>query len=528
MTSTESSFSERIAVLALPEILNTLPNIKHGVERETLRINVNGALAQTPHNHGLGSALTHETITTDFSESLLEFITPPEKDPKVTLAQLADVHKYVMKNIGEERLWPLSMPCFIDGDDNIPIAQYGTSNVGKMKTLYRVGLKNRYGSMMQAISGVHFNFSFPDEFWQAWLPAAQGVEANKDTISAAYFALIRNYRRFCWVIPYLFGASPAICGSFIRGKDTKMPFKQLGRGTHYLPYATSLRMSDLGYTNSEQSGLNICYNKVDTYIDSLRKAINTPSQKYQQFADKVNGEYQQLNANVLQIENELYSPIRPKQPTESLEKPTDALAKRGVSYIEVRALDVNPFSAVGIDLAQFHFLDVFLTYCLTAPSEFMDGAQFEQTETNLNAVVERGRDPALTLTNDDETLSLKQWAEKLFGDMRVVAETLDKAHGSQDFTQALDTQWRKIEDPSLTPSARILDELLTGNKDNGEFGLALAQQYRDELLNNPYKQFNDADFAQQAKDSMALQQEREQQDSLPFDEFLADYFSDRT
>lgn len=524
MTSTESSFNERIAVLSLPEILNTLHNIKHGVERETLRINGNGALAQTPHDNGLGSALTHETITTDFSESLLEFITPPEKDPKVTLAQLADVHKYVMKNIGDERLWPLSMPCFIDGDDNIPIAQYGSSNVGKMKTLYRVGLKNRYGSMMQAIAGVHFNFSFPDEFWQAWLPAAQGVEANKDNISAAYFALIRNYRRFCWVIPYLFGASPAICGSFIKGKESKMPFERLGKGTYYLPYATSLRMSDLGYTNSEQSGLNICYNQVDSYIDSLRKAINTPSEKYQDFAAKLDGQHQQLNSNVLQIENELYSPIRPKQPTESLEKPTDALAKRGVSYIEVRALDVNPYSAVGIDIEQFHFLDVFLTYCLTAPSDFMDEAQFAQTEVNLNAVVERGRDPALKLAHGDDSLSLKDWAERLFSDMKDVAQTLDKAHGNQDFTQALEKQWDKIVDPSLTPSARILDELLSGNKDNGEFGLALAQQYRDELLSNEYQQFNDADFEQQAKDSVALQQEREQQDTMSFDDFLIDYF----
>ena len=277
----------------------------------------------------MGSALTHDSITTDYSESLLEFITPPESNPEKTLDQLRDIHKYVMANIGEERLWPISMPCYINSEDQIPIARYGTSNVAKMKTLYRVGLKNRYGSMMQAIAGVHFNFSLPEEFWQHWLEKAEGAKHDKDAVSAAYFGLIRNYRRFCWLIPYLFGASPALCGSFIKGKESTLPFKKLGEGTYYLPYATSLRMSDLGYTNSAQSDLAICYNQVDSYINSLRGAINTPSSEYEKFAGKVDGQYQQLNANVLQIENELYSPIRPKQPTKSLEKPTDALAERG-------------------------------------------------------------------------------------------------------------------------------------------------------------------------------------------------------
>ncbi|MEP4300258.1 MAG: glutamate--cysteine ligase, partial [Paraglaciecola sp.] len=330
MQVNETSFSARLATLQNPSIMKTLTGIKHGVERETLRINPNGGLAQTPHQESLGAALTHEFITTDFSESLLEFITPPETSIDKTIGQLKDVHKFVMTNIGEERLWPMSMPCFIENQEAIPIANYGTSNVGKMKSLYRVGLKNRYGSMMQAISGVHFNFSLPDEFWEKWLADDSTIKADKDSISSAYFGLIRNYRRFCWVIPYLYGASPALCRSFIKGKETGLPFKTLGKGTYYLPYATSLRMSDLGYTNSAQSGLNICYNKVDSYIASLRAAINQPSENYEMFAGKKDGKYQQLNSNVLQIENELYSPIRPKQPTRSLEKPTDALDERGV------------------------------------------------------------------------------------------------------------------------------------------------------------------------------------------------------
>ncbi|TRY29423.1 glutamate--cysteine ligase [Aliiglaciecola sp. M165] len=525
MTSISPSFGDRLTVLKRPQVAKTLVQIKHGVERETLRINANGTLAQTPHSEVLGAALTHEYITTDFSESLLEFITPPESDPKVTMAQLADVHKYVMENIGDERLWPMSMPCFIDGDDNIPIAQYGSSNIGKMKTLYRVGLKNRYGSMMQAIAGVHFNFSLSESFWQHWLESAEQKAPNKENISAAYFAMIRNYRRFCWLIPFLFGASPAICGSFIKGKKTTLPFQTLGKGTHYLPYATSLRMSDLGYTNSEQSGLKICYNQLDTYIASLRNAINTPSEKYQKFSGKKDGQYQQLNANVLQIENELYSPIRPKQPTRSLEKPTDALAQRGVNYIEVRALDVNPFSPIGISEDQFYFLDVFLTYCLVKPSDFMNAEQFAQTEKNLNAVVVNGRDPELKLDNGDQQLSIPQWSKVLFDEMREVAQVLDSANDNKSYSAALERQWDKVVDPTKTPSALVLKTLLEQGKDNGAFGVELAEMYRVQLMENDYAMFSQEVFEEQAKSSLALQQQKELEGVESFDQFITDYFA---
>ena len=526
MQKNSTTFAERLAILQQAPVKSSLTGIKHGVERETLRVNPNGALAQTPHAQAFGSALTHELITTDFSESLLEFITPPETSADLTLAQLQDVHKYVLSHMGEERLWPMSMPCFIASEDDIPIAQYGSSNIGKMKTLYRVGLKNRYGSMMQAISGVHFNFSLPDEFWQHWLARTETQPANKDTISAGYFALIRNYRRFCWLIPYLYGASPALCNSFIKGKATSLPFQTLGRGTSYLPYATSLRMSDLGYTNSAQSGLNICYNDVSTYIASLRKAINLPSASYQKFAGKKDGQYQQLNANVLQIENELYSPIRPKQPTKRMEKPTDALADRGVNYIEVRALDVNPFASVGIERNQFYFLDVFLLFCAIRPSELMTAQDYQQTEANLKAVVNQGRDPNLRLQNNDQAVSLPEWADSLFAEMQQVAEILDSANNCSDYTQALAVEWQKVINPQLTPSARILEILLGKQQDNGSLGLQLAEQYKQQLLAGEYQVMSDAQLAECAAQSILNQQHIESQDAQSFEDFLAGYFAD--
>jgi len=473
--------------------------------------------------------LTHEFITTDFSESLLEFITPPEVSVQKTLGQLNDVHKFAVSNMGDERLWPMSMPCFIENQDAIPIANFGTSNVGKMKTLYRVGLKNRYGSMMQAISGVHFNFSLPDEFWQKWLEKTSleksDEKANKHTISAAYFALIRNYRSFCWLIPYLYGASPAICGSFIKGKKTDLPFKKLGSGTYYLPYATSLRMSDLGYTNSAQSGLNICYNNVDSYIASLKAAINQPSEAFQKYIPSKDGKKQQLNANVLQIENELYSPIRPKQPTQSLEKPSDALDKRGVSYVEIRALDVNPFSAIGIEENQFYFLDVFLFYCVTKPSAMMDAEQYHETEVNLSAVVDHGRDPELMLLNVQQPIGLSTWALQMFSEMQEVALVLDNANSTTDYSVALELEKQKIIDPSLTPSAKILERLVRQQSDNGSFGLALAEDYKQQLIDSDYEFMNAEVLAEHARLSIDKQRIIEQQDNVSFDDFLGSYFA---
>ncbi|TDF39806.1 glutamate--cysteine ligase [Alteromonadaceae bacterium M269] len=524
MAQDSNLFATRIAALAEDGIAQTLSGIKHGIEREALRINKNGSLAQTPHPEAFGSALSHDYVTTDFSESLLEFITPPEQDTQKTIDQLSDIHKFVQENLGDEQLWPLSMPCFINNQEHIPIAQYGSSNIGKMKALYRVGLKNRYGAMMQAIAGLHFNFSIPDDFWKQWLPKVEGIEANQDSVSAAYFSQIRNYRRFCWLIPYLYGSSPALCGSFLKGNESKLPFEKMDNGTYYLPYATSLRMSDLGYTNSAQSGLNICYNKVDTYIESLRSAIHTPSDEYLQYADKVDGELQQLNANVLQIENELYSPIRPKQPTMHFEKPTDALAARGVNYIEVRALDVNPFSAVGIDKQQINFLDVFLMYCAIAPSELMQGNDYQETEDNLSLVVEQGRKPGLMLSIKRQQKTLTEWAGEIFEEMREVARVMDKNSEDNIFIEAVENEWQKIVDPDKTFSGKLLKQLLSSNQGNGEFALDLAAQHSQFLENYEYKHFSAEQFAEFSRESVEKQKLEEASDTEEFEVFLENYF----
>lgn len=522
----QMSFEATLAAVSTPAFKQSLCNIKHGIERETLRVNEDGTIASDHHPAALGAPLTHTWITTDFSESLLEFITPPESDVTTSISQLNDIHKFTYESIGEQYLWPMSMPCFIDENTNIPIARFGSSNIARMKEVYREGLHNRYGSMMQVISGVHFNFSFPDEFWQQWCEL-HGEPWNKETQSAYYFGLVRNFKRFAWIIPYLYGASPALCSSFISHKEVKHKFDKVGKGTLYMPFATSLRMSDLGYTSSAQSNLKICYNDLSTYVGSVRGAIGKKAPDYAHLtSDEKNG-WQQLNDNVLQIENELYSPIRPKQVAKSLEMPTNALEDRGISYLEVRSLDVNPYSPVGIDIEQFHFLDVFLVYCLLAPSAKFDDASRPLSQQNITDVVEKGRDPALLLNNNGTPMLLKQWGEELTIELRKVATLLDDAKQTDVHSKAVTAQYEKFKDPSITPSGKWLKTLLDEQIDNSVLGLALAKQYKAQAQNIAYTNISHADFVAQALSSIAERKEIESQDDKDFTQFVNDYFGKR-
>ncbi len=524
MISDTTSFTQRVVFLYEHKRLGTLRDTQHGIEREGLRVTPDGKLSPLSHPSALGSALTHESITTDFSESLLEFITPPCATINTTLSQLADIHTHVYLQINNEQIWPLSMPCFVGDEDDIVLAHYGSSNIGKMKHVYRVGLKNRYGSMMQAISGVHFNFSLSKPFWDLWCEM-HGQPLSQEAISESYFSLIRNYRRMCWMIPYLYGASPAICRSFLQDRKPAFDFGKIGKGTLYLPYATSLRMSDLGYTNSAQSSLDICYNSLHSYVRSVRKAIRTPSQQYADIPAGENGDYQQLNKNVLQIENELYSPIRPKQIAKSGEKPTDALSQRGVEYIEVRALDLDPYSPIGVHKNQLYFLDVFLLYCLLKPSAPMSQAEMRQTDQNLTTVVLRGREPGIELANGAKQVTLANWAETMFVEMSQVATLFDKANQTNEYTKAVELEYKKINDPNLTPSAMMLNTMLDNNEDNSVFGKRLAEQHKQQLLSRVFEHYTAAEFDAMKLASIERQQEIESADTVDFSTFLSDYLT---
>lgn len=519
------TLNEYIAAFADEKHITSLSKIGRGIEREALRVLPQGRLSEQAHSEKLGSALTHPNITTDYSETLLEFITPVSYAPETAISQLEDVQKFTLSQLDGEILWPMSMPCFVEDDKKIPLAQYGKSNIGKMKTVYRQGLKNRYGSMMQVISGIHFNFSFPNSFWQS-LQAIENNDAALDQyISDKYFALLRNYKRYCWLIPYLYGSSPAICSSFLQNKKTNLPFKKTDKGYMYLEYATSLRMSDLGYTNSEQSSLQICYNHLPGYLDGVKDAINLPSKKFAEIGLKVDGEYQQLNSNVLQIENELYAPVRPKCVAKPNEKPSEALKNRGVEYIEVRALDVNPFSATGISVEQIRFLDIFLTFCLFEDSPELSCAEQAICENNMDEVVVRGRDPQLLIQDNGAEKSVKEWGNEIFAKLADIAALFDQANGDKKYQQALATEAEKITHSALTPSAKILAKVANDNQSLTQIALSAASDYRAQLLANDYQEFSRQYFADTVAESLNKQAEIERADNVDFDTFLEEYFA---
>ncbi len=505
--------------------LSLLGRIQRGIEKEGLRCEPNGHLSQTPHPQALGSALTHPSITTDYSESLLEFITPVFDNAKDTLGFMHNLHQYSYQNIGNELIWPASMPCIIDGEMSIPIAQYGYSNIGQLKHAYRHGLWHRYGRTMQAIAGIHYNFSMPDALWpimyQEEKQSAANAEQLKDFISEKYFGLIRNFRRHSWLLHYLFGASPAICGSFLEGEEHEL--EKFKDHTLYLPYATSLRMSDLGYQNNAQAELIVCYNSIENYVETLSEAITQPVAAYEEIGlQDENGQYKQLNTSLLQIENEYYSDIRPKRIGNGDEKPLQALANHGVEYIEVRCTDINPFLTLGMDETHIHFLDVFLTHCLMSDSPKIDDTEFQAIKSNQNAAVMRGRDPELLLNNQGDAIKLRLWADQLIADMSTLAKSMDEAAGNHQYSDALAQQHAKVKDSSLTPSAQYLAQMQEEDLEFAQLTLKLAQQ-RAEEFKAPLAADLVEEMQLQAQQSLMQQAEIEAGDQIDFPSFLKQY-----
>lgn len=514
-------FTERLSLLANSNS-ELLTGIQRGLEKESLRVDSKGTLAQTPHPASLGSALTNPHITTDFSEALMEFITPVLTDIEDSLQCLDNTHRFVYANLEDEQLWTASMPCVIGTDDTIPVAQYGSSNVAQMKTTYRKGLGNRYGRPMQTIAGIHYNFSLPDGLWAALQQQDHDKREQQTYITDNYFKLIRNFSRFSWLLVYCYGASPAVCKSFLTGRDHGLD--EFDQGTLYLPYATALRMGDLGYQSSAQDNLNICYNKLDSYIETLSKAITNVHPDYASIGIKSDGDYQQLSSALLQIENEFYSPIRPKRVTDSGETPLGALKTRGVEYIEVRCIDVNPFLPLGIDADQIRFIDCFLLYCLFEVSPSCDEDDRNRIAHNLKAVVNRGREPGLTLATRDGCRTLEEWGNKLLDGIDAIAELLDDAYGSNDYQRVCREQREKLSNPKLTPSAMMLQQMRDQQKPFFRLSMDLADQHRDYFLQRPLEESIANYYRDHTETSLAKQHAIEAADTLDFDTYLAQYY----
>jgi glutamate--cysteine ligase len=491
-------------VLVAPQ---RLTGIRRGLEKESLRAQANGLLATTPHPMALGSALTHPHITTDFSESQVELITGVHASVQDCMEELTQVQQFTMRALGEEMLWVSSMPCGLPADDDIPLGQYGSSNVGRAKTVYRSGLGYRYGRRMQTISGIHYNWSVPE------------------VSSAAYFGLIRNFRRHAFLPLYLFGASPAVCSTFVAGRQHQL--QPLNQGTMYLPYATSLRMGRLGYQSDAQASLAVSYNSLQGYAASLQQALTQAYPAYEAIGVKApDGSYRQLQTTLLQIENEFYGTIRPKRVIFPGERPLHALRERGVEYVEVRLMDLNPFEPVGITAQTLRFLDVFLLHCLQSESPDDTPEEIAAIGRNQHRAAERGRQPGLELEKGLGSMTLTGWGLEIVQQLKPIAAQLDAAHGTQDYTRAVLDAEQTLLHPETTPSARVL-QVVQQEFDGSFVAFVKAQSLktRQAMLDLPLSDAQAAAWAAQSAKSMQDQADIEAADTMPFDVYLQEYLS---
>ena len=490
----------------------------HGIEREALRVTHEGHLATTPHPGFLGGKLTHPKVTTDFSESQLELITPVHQSPAAALTELDEVHRYIYSGLQDEKLWSASMPCLLKADEDIPLAYYGESNLGRLKKAYRSGLGYRYGRGMQTICAVHYNFSFPENFWDWLHTAEQSTETTAEFRNRRYFDLMRNFRRYSWLLTYLFGASPAVCNSFLKGKQhSLLPFDE---ATAFLPNATSLRSGNLGYqSNTQAANMNICYNGLENYVSTLANAIATEHAPYKDIGLLVNHEYRQINTNILQSEAEFYSSIRAKRVPDKGENFLACLLGQGVQYIEVRLLDVNPYLPLGIDEQQIKFLDSFLLFCLLSDSPEHDDQLCREVTENSAATVYEGRDSELMLNDQGQKVSLREWGGALLANIAESAALLD-TDNAHSYQESVTAQLDRLQNPTLTPSGSILRDMQTDQIPFSRFAMDKTLEHERYFKSQPFTTALKDKYEVLAQKSIEDQAVIEASDTLAFDDYL--------
>jgi len=492
---------------------------KLGFEKESLRV-IQSKISLTPHQKKLGSALCNQYITTDFSEAQLELITPPLSDKTDGIKFLENLQHFISHNIEEEIIWPFSMPPMIESDKDIPIANYGVSNLGLFKRIYRNGLSFRYGRSMQAISGVHYNYSLSESIWE--IAAKQSGKENIESVrTESYFSILRNLYRVNWLILYLFGASPILLKNFlVKGKDD---FKKLDNQTYYFPYATSHGMSDYGYSNLTRSKLHVSTNSLGEYISDLQNATDTINHNYNWISNLKHKDKSQINTNILQIEDEYYAIARAKSKIKTNQRALSKLLQGGVDFIELRSLDINPFSRVGIDQETIYFLELLILYCFFEPSDPINEKESENISTNNLLVAKYGRDPDLHLQKENNRVSLREWGQEVFGKIMPIAELLDDE--SKMYSGIVNSMNIKLNKPDQTLSGKFLDKMSDGSTSFMDLGSSLGkknkQYYLDiEKKHNPHWEL----FEKESKSSLLKQDQLEKDNKDSFDKFKSDYF----
>ena len=368
---------------------------------------------------------------------------------------------------------------------------------------------------MQCISGIHVNYSFGKHFWDI-LELSISKNINHQIRSETYFRTLRNIQRNNWFLLYLYGASPILGKNLI---NKKYKFIKINNDEYYLPFATSLRMSSMGYQNMNQSKLFISLNQLDRYLKDLKTATETASKNFAELELSSNEESAQLNSNMLQIEDEYYAVSRPKNSRNVESRQISKLAKYGVDYLELRSLDLNPFSKCGIEYEDLVFIEVFILYCTLIASPKIGKTEMEDTTKNSHLVSIKGREDGLKLNRNGTRIALQDWGNEILDEMGNIAELF----GYKSFDQSKYSE--QIKHPDTTLSGRLLNKVVEKKTSFYDLGDSIGNTnksiYKDisKSQNQHWSIFEEEKYRSNKK-----QKALEKKTEIPFKENLREYY----
>ena len=420
-----------------------------GIERETLRLDQNGYLAKSDHPEEFGDKAHNPYITTDFSESQIEVITPALQDVKEAYDFTRALYDIVAMEIGDEYLWPESMPCIIPDDKDIPVAKFADHS--KESQEYREKLLLKYGGKKQLISGIHYNFSFDESIIEKLYEDSEKKLSYKEFKNSIYLKVARNYLRYRWLIVYLFGASPVVHESFIDG--CKCPLKEINHNEYSSLGAISHRNGKCGYKNKVD--LFPSYNSVNEYLESIDGYIKD---------------------ELIENHKELYSQVRLKPSDTKNFK--ESLLNDGIKYLEYRTIDINPFEKGGISLDDLRFLQVFNIYLLSKEESEFENWQEEALE-NQQLIAVNGIDN-IELKQDGKCINRIDFGLEILNEVMSINNELNLG-----FEDVIKNMIAKVKDSKLTYAYKITEKI----KEEGYINtfLNLAKSYKESAYKNRFK-----------------------------------------
>lgn len=422
-----------------------------GLERETLRVDGEGKLALTKHPEVFECKISHPYITTDFSESQIELITPILNTLEELYSFVNSLYDITVLELKDEYLWPQSMPCSIPEDDLIPIADYGKCKSGEVASNYRKKLLKKYGGKKQLISGIHYNFSFNEELIKDLYKKIGNGETYRDFKDSIYLKIVRNYLRYRWLLIYLLGGTTTMHETF--GEKCVIDLDKISKDGFSNNGAVSYRNSECGYKNPIDLYPN--YNSVKEYVESVYKFID----------DKL-----------IDNHKELYTQIRLK--AKDNDRFLESLLEDGINYVEMRSIDINPFSKAGISLDDLNFINLLTIYFLIKDESSYEKWQ-EEAQNNQNIISIYGQ-MDVALFRDGETITKNNWALDILNEMKEMNSKLSLGKGD-----IIDSMIEKIKNPKLTYAYRISEMV----KEEGflESHLRLAREYKEDAYKNRFK-----------------------------------------